>query len=104
MTNLNFKQLDNCFRGNDFPGIENDSRGIRFLKMRSMSRKATMEEFASIHKIDLSKLKSKDYFSYIFELDQVSDDEINDFIDSQYSIERAERIDNQDYLVDQLKR
>ena len=55
MTNLNFKQLDKCFRGNDFPSIENDNRGIRFLKMRSMSRKVTMEEFATVHKIDLSK-------------------------------------------------
>lgn len=104
MTNLNFKQLDKCFRGNDFPSIENDNRGIRFLKMRSMSRKATMEEFATLHKIDLSKLKSKDYFSFLFELNQVADDEINEFIDAQYEIERAERIGNQDYLVDQLNR
>ncbi len=104
MTNLNFKQLDKCFRENDFPSIENDSRGIRFLKMRSMSRKSTMEEFGALHTIELSDLKSKDYLPFIFELNQVTDDEINDFIDSKYQIERAERIGNQDYLVDQLNR
>lgn len=104
MTNLNFKQLDKCFRGNDFPSIENDSRGIRFLKLRSMSRKDTMEEFAEIHDIDLSELKSKEYFAHLFGLEQISDDEINDFINSQYETERAERIDNQDYLIDQLNR
>ena len=104
MTNLNFKQLDKCFRGNDFPSIENDSRGIRFLKLRSMSRKDTMEEFAELHDIDLSELKSKEYFAHLFELEQISDDEINDFINSQYGTERAERIENQDYLIDQLNR
>lgn len=41
MTSLNFKQLDKLFRNDDFPKIENDTRGVRFLKLRSMSRKET---------------------------------------------------------------
>ncbi len=45
MTNLSFNELDKAFRINDFPTIENDNRGIRFLKLRSMSRKATMDAF-----------------------------------------------------------
>ena len=53
MTNLNFKQLDKLFRNDDFPKIENDSRGVRFLKLRSMSRKETMEEFCSLHNVDI---------------------------------------------------
>ena len=62
MTNLNFKQLDKLFRNDDFPKIENDSRGVRFLKLRSMSRKETMEEFCSLHNVDIEGIKSKDYF------------------------------------------
>lgn len=104
MTNLNFKQLDKCFRKNNFPCIENDTRGIRFLKLRSISRKDTMKVFAELHGLDLSKLNSKDYFSYLFEHSQISDDEINAFIKSQYETERADRANNQDYLIDQLKR
>ena len=104
MTNLNFNQLDKCFRSNDFPSIENDNKGIRFLKLRSMSRKDTMEEFAGIHKIDLSELKSKEYFEHIFNLNQITDAQINDFINLKYQEERASRVDNQDYLVDQLTR
>lgn len=104
MTNLNFTQLDKCFRSNDFPSIENDNRGIRFLKLRSMSRKDTIEEFAELHKIDLSELKSKEYFGYIFGLEQITDTQINDFINVKYQEERTSRIDNQDYLVDQLTR
>jgi|AntDeeMinimDraft_6_1070357.scaffolds.fasta_scaffold06195_1 hypothetical protein len=48
MTNLNFKQLDRLFRNDDFPSIEEDVRGSRFLKLRSMSRKDTMERFCEI--------------------------------------------------------
>ncbi len=77
MTKLNFKQLDKYFRENNFPIIENDTRGIRFLKLRSMSRKNTMEEFASLHNIDLTNTKPKDYFSFLFELEYISDEDIN---------------------------
>lgn len=104
MTNLNFAQLDKCFRNNDFPSIENDNRGIRFLKLRSMSRKDTMEEFSEIYNIDVSQLKSKEYFENIFNIVQITDVQINDFINLKYQEERAIRIENQDYLVDQLTR
>ena len=104
MTNLNFNQLDACFRSNDFPTIENDKRGIRFLKLRSMSRKDTMEEFAKKQNIDLSMLKSKEYLKHIFGLNEITDSKINDFINLKYQQERKIRKGNQDYLVDQLTR
>jgi hypothetical protein len=104
MTNLSFAELDKCFRKDDFPAIENDNRGIRFLKLRSMSRKETMEEFCSQHNINLQDINSKDYFSYIFSLDIVTDDHINDFINQKYQEERVGRVENQDFLVDQLNR
>ena len=104
MTNLKFAELDKRFRNNDFPSIERDKRGIRFLKLRSMSRKATMEEFCELHNIDLNGLKSKDYFVHIFENNEVTDTIINDFINEKYQEEREVRRNNQDYLVDQLNR
>lgn len=104
MTNLSFKQLDKCFRNNDFPSIENDNRGIRFLKLRSMSRKEAMEGFVKKLNIDLSALPSKEYFPHLFKQEQVNDNEINDFINSQYETERTEKFNNQDYLIDQLNR
>jgi len=104
MTNLNFAELDRCFRNNDFTSIENDNKGIRFLKLRSMSRKATMEEFCEIHNIDIEGLGSREYFQHIFNLDTVTDTQINDFINLKYQEERRERANNQDYLVDQMNR
>jgi len=104
MTSLNFAELDRCFRNNDFPSIENDNRGIRFLKLRSMSRKSTMEEFCTLHDINIEELNSREYFSYVFNLGSVSDQQINDFINLKYQEERQERLQNQDYLVDQMNR
>ncbi len=104
MTNFNFAELDNCFRNNDFPSIENDNKGIRFLKLRSMSRKATMEEFFDLHEINYEGVSSRQYFQTAFNLNEITDAQINDFINSKYLEERRERMDNQDYLVDQLSR
>jgi hypothetical protein len=104
MTNLNFTELEKAFRGNDFPLIENDENGIRFLKLRSMSRKATMEEFCKIHDIDLEGVTSKKYLHHVFQYNDITDSIINDFINQKYQEERADRRNNQNYLVDQLNR
>lgn len=104
MTNLNFAELDTCFRNDDFPSIENDNRGIRFLKLRSMSRRETMEEFCSLHNIDISELQSRQYFQHVFNLAAITNEQIDAFIIQKYQEERQTRLANEDYLVDQLSR
>lgn len=104
MTNLQFNELNNAFRNNDFPAIEQDHRGIRYLKLRSMSRRETMEEFCNIHSINLEGISSRDYLSHVFEITDITDKFINHFINQKYQEERTNRLINQDYLVDQLNR
>lgn len=104
MTNHTFQTLKQAFQDNDFPKIENDTKGIRFLKLRSMSRKATMLEFCDIHGINLGSLAAKDFLEYVFDCNAITDEQINRFIDLKYTIERKTRADNQDELVDQLTR
>ena len=104
MTNWPFSELDKAFRNNDFTIIENDGRGIRFLKLRSMSRKETMEEFCKQNNINLESINSKTYLSHVFEINSLTDAVINDFINQKYQEEREGRLANQDDLVDQLNR
>ena len=104
MTNLNFADLDKHFRTNDFPALEKDLRGIRYLKMRSMSRKATMEQFCDMHGISLEGKTSKEYFPFVFEKETITDIDLNEFILEKYGEERTERVKNEEYLVDQLSR
>lgn len=104
MTNLSFAELDAHFRNDNFPSIENDNNGIRFLKLRSMSRRETMEQFCHIHNIDVSGLQSRQYFAHIFSNADITDNHINDFINQKYQEERQIRAAKEDYLVDQLSR
>lgn len=104
MTNLSFAQLDSHFRNDNFPSIENDIRGIRYLKLRSMSRKEIMEEFCSMNNLDISMLQSRQYFSHLFELNTIRDEQIDIFIKQKYQEERQYRINKEAYLVDQLSR
>ncbi len=104
MTNLNFAELDAFFRKDDFPSIENDNRGIRYLKLRSMSRSETMEEFCALHNIDISHLQSKQYLSHVFDHAGITDEHIVAFINEKYRQERDLRRANEAYLIDQLSR
>lgn len=104
MTNLDFQQLDNCFRQDNFPQIENDLRGSRYLKLRSMSRKETLIDLATLHNINLEGLGSRQYLENIFNFENLSDVQIDDFINAKYSEERSIRLENEEYLIDQLSR
>lgn len=104
MTNLRFAELDNYFRNDDFPSIENDNRGIKYLKLRSMSRNETMREFCNINDIDIENIPARQYFPHLFEMQNISDLQINEFIIQKYIEERRTRASNEDYLVDQLNR
>lgn len=53
--------------------IEEDIRGGRFFKLRSMSRKDTMEKLCEINSINLTGLKSKEYFEHVFEHNAVTE-------------------------------
>lgn len=104
MTEAKFKQLDKLFRDNDFENLQKDEYGNRFLKLRSMSRKPELEEFCRVNKIKISDIKPKNYFSYLFKLESVSVEKVNEFISNKYLDERSERRLNEDYLIDQLSR
>lgn len=104
MTNLSYADLDSRFRNDDFTSIENDNRGIRFLKLRSMSRSETMQEFCLLHDIDVSDLRSKQLFAHIFEILAITNEQIDEFIQLKYHQERQIRLANEEYLVDQLSR
>nr|WP_288837604.1 hypothetical protein [uncultured Flavobacterium sp.] len=104
MTNLSFAELESFFRENDFPSIERDSRGIRFLKLRSISRSETIQDFCSFYNIDISALQSRQYFQHVFGLAEVTEQHIDEFINRKYQQERQVRLANEEYLVDQLSR
>lgn len=103
-SSLSFAQLDKHFRDNNFPAIEDDARGIYFLKLKSISRKAMLTEFCEIHHIDINALPTKSVLPYLFDLKQLNQTQLDTFIKQKYQIERNERLKHEDDLVDQLSR
>src|SRR5699024_11818276 len=99
-----FHTLTRSFRENDFPTIEAHPYGARFLKLRSMSRKATAEKFMDSVGISYKGMKSSEYLLYLFNHQLATDSHVETFIANEYKIEREERLGSQDYLVDQLNR
>lgn len=104
MTNLSFDELNQCFIRNDFTKIEQDNKGLRFLKLRSISRKELLKDFCAQENIDITELKPKEYFRYIFEQKKINGTTIDNFIKHKYEDERKSRRDNQDNLIYQLNK
>ncbi len=103
MNNAKFNELNKYFRENKFEELENDNYGERFLKLRTISRSTELKEFCNLYGIDHNNING-DLFCYLFKKQTVTIVQINEFIKNKYQVERAERQENEAYLIDQLCR
>jgi len=98
-----FIRLKNLYRDNKFDEILNHEFGIYFLKMRSVSRKALLEDLSKRAKIDLPKISGRGdkLFEFLF-CKNISINILDEFIKNVFEQERKIRITNEDYLYSQL--
>ncbi|MGB3458356.1 MAG: hypothetical protein WBB08_03465 [Halobacteriota archaeon] len=96
-----FKKLKRHYDDNEFEEILNHKLGIRFLKMRSLSRNAILKELAGKLKIDIIEVENKKLFEFMF-CQKIDEEILNEFIKEIYDEERTERIRNEDFLYSQL--
>lgn len=61
-----FQTLSRYFTDNDFNRIESHPLGIRFLKLRSISRKSTIEEICLLYNISIDDKKPNALFEEVF--------------------------------------
>lgn len=87
---ITFKQAVAQFNADKIGELSESEDGLRFLKLRSLSRKEQMEAIAEKYGIEFEGAKSKDMLSLIFDSD-LSNDDIDDFIRTAYAKERADR-------------
>jgi hypothetical protein len=66
MNSENFKRLKKYFDNNQFPEIEQNQYGSRFLKLRSISRKTMLEEIATTKGIDIGSKNANKVFEFLF--------------------------------------
>ena len=79
MNNAKFNELDEYFQENKFEELENDEHGKRFLKLRTISRKAELKEFCDLHEIDYANI-TENLFCYLFKKQTVTIVQVNEFI------------------------
>lgn len=96
-----FRTLKNSYDDNEFDRILSHELGVYFLKIRSISRSALMRDLASGLRIDVSNVASRGLFQFMF-CQEIPNSTIDSFIKEVYQEERAERIQNEDYLYSQL--
>ena len=96
-----FRKLKRYYDDNEFDQIFNHELGVHFLKMRSISRSVLLREVADKQGIDISNVETRKLFPLMFR-QQISNSVIDSLIRQVYQRERAERIQNEDYLYSQL--
>ena len=99
---LTYQELNQLFKDNNFPEIERDEKGLRFLKVRSLSRGKLIDQLFQQYDIVPPK-KKLDWPNAVFE-SRITDEQLDEFIKECYRIERGERIKIEDDLIDQLIR
>jgi len=102
MTNKSFEELVKLFNNNKFDEIENDKKGVRFLKLRSISRKDTIVEIAMQNKLVIDDLIANKIFKLVFNSEIITNEIINTYILSKYKTERDERKAEEDILIDEM--
>jgi len=102
MTNKSFEELVKLFNNNKFDEIENDKKGVRFLKLRSISRKDTIVEIAMQNKLVIDDLTANKIFKLVFNSEIITNELINTYILSKYKTERDERKAEEDILIDEM--
>jgi len=96
-----FDQAKAAFRNERIRELSGDPSGLRFLKLRSLSRREYMERLAGECGIDTSGLSGERLLRRLYEA-QIDNKDIESTIRAIYSEERAERQRGEDELISEL--
>jgi hypothetical protein len=96
-----FAKLANFYKENEFEKIFRHSLGTYFLKIRSLNRTKILLELGALLSLNTENIPRKKLTERIFCSD-VQVDVLDAFIKRAYDVERAERIQSEDYLYSQL--
>lgn len=100
--NKTFEELVKLFNTNKFDEIENDNRGIKFLKLRSISRSDTIKEISEQNNLNIEKLNVNNIFKLCFESSSIDEEIIDTYIFQKYKIERKDRKRDEDKLINEM--
>lgn len=98
---LDFNEAVNLYKNDKIRELAETDDGMRFLKLRSVSRKKYLEYLISKFKLQIGNLKSREWLQFIYESDIQSED-IDDIIQEVFEKERKTRRNNEQQLINEL--
>lgn len=96
-----FRKLKSYYDENNFEELLKHELGVYFLKMRSISRLPLLRRLANKVGLDISNVKEKNLFEYLFR-QQLDENKLDEFLIEVYNKERQNLIQNEDQLYTQL--
>ncbi|MCK4666338.1 hypothetical protein KAU33_06300 [Candidatus Dependentiae bacterium] len=87
---MNFNKAKKKFENNKIRELSQTSAGLKFLKLRSLSRKDQMEYLADSIDLDISNIKTRKLLEYFYN-NEISDTKINSVIRELYDSKRRLR-------------
>ena len=98
---LNFNAVVNLYKNDKIQDLAETDDGMRFLKLRSLSRKKYLDYL--IHKFELrvGKLKSTEWLKFVYE-STIQSQDIDGTIQELFEAERKIRRDNEQQLISEL--
>ena len=101
---MEFDAAAKLFQDDHINELSGSTEGLRFLKLRSLSRKAHLEQLFEVASLTPAESTAKGMLQEAFETTAVDDATINRTIAEIYGAERTERQEGEDELVNQLYR
>lgn len=98
---MEFNDALSNFKNNHIRQLSLSDDGMRFLKLRSLSRKNQMEHLIEKADFDFGNIKSKDWLKRLYE-SSLTEQMIDEAIQELYEIEREKRRNNENDLVNEL--
>jgi len=98
---MDFTEALNKFKNDRIRELSLSDDGMRFLKLRSLSRKAQMEHLIKKAGLNFGSAKSKEWLKKLYE-SGISENLIDESIQELYKTERQARREKEDDLVSEL--
>jgi hypothetical protein len=98
---MNFQTASKLFKDDQIKKLAEDRDGLRFLKLRSLSRRDKLEQLAEEVGLNISRTPSNDLLKKLYD-SRINEKKIERFIRRKFLEERATRKKSENKLVDEL--
>lgn len=96
-----FEEINKLYDNNNFVELLNHPNGVFWLKLRSISRTEQLKQFCKKIGLDITDIPVKKLFEYAYN-QKPNDQVIEQFIQELFQLKRAERKQNEDFIISQL--